>query len=115
MRGTSEPRHSRRRVTYGSGKAAPSDRELVRLHPEIFFARQAPVSARVHVDACPLEDRGYPHPRAVQGGVEAVDQDLVLVELHLAELARTARPDLGGELELRAGAGRRAGLDRQPR
>src|SRR5712692_2436646 len=103
-----------RRVTYGSGKAAPSDREFVRLHPELFLARQPAVSARAHVDARALEDGGDADLLALEGGVEAVDQDLVLIEVDLAQPARAAGPSPGRELELHPGAGGRAGLDGEP-
>src|SRR6058998_505397 len=94
-------------------QAAAADRQLVGLDPQIFLAREPAIAAAVDVDARALEHGRDPHPLVSEHRFEAVDQHLVLVQLHLAQPARAAGPDLRRQLELRARAGRRAGLDRQ--
>jgi hypothetical protein len=95
-------------------KAPAPDGQLVGLDPQLLFARQAPVAAPVDIHARALEDGGDPDLLLAEDGVEAVDENFVLVQLDLAQASRAARPDLGRELELRTRAGRRAGLDREP-
>src|SRR6266550_2778412 len=95
--------------------AAPPDRQFVCLNPQVFLAGETPVAAAVHIDAGALEHRGDADPLLVQHGLKSVDQDLVLVELDLAQPAGTSGAYFGRQLQLRTGALRRAGLDGQAR
>src|SRR5438034_278808 len=95
--------------------AAPPDRQFVCLNPQVFLAGETPVAAAVDIDAGALEHRGDANPLLVQHGVKSVDQDLVLVELDLAQAAGTSGAHLGRELQLRTRPLRRAGLDGQAR
>src|SRR3989442_2128479 len=102
------------RVTDELSQAATADRQFVCLHQKLLFARQPPVSGPVDVNACPFQDGRDPHHLARESRIEAVDQDLVLVELDLAQRPLAARTDLGRELQLGAGSLLRARLDREP-
>ena len=102
-------------VTEGLSQAAAADRQLVCLHQELLFARQPPVSAPVDVNARPLEHRRDPHHLASESRIEPVDEDLVFIELDLAQGPLAAGPDLGRELQLWARSLLRAWLDREPR
>src|SRR5256885_1188268 len=90
--------------------AAPPDRQFVCLNPQVFLAGETPVAAAVDIDAGALEHRGDADPLLVQHGLKSVDQDLVLVELDLAQPAGTTGPQLGRQLQLRARSLRRAGV-----
>src|SRR6266581_1006991 len=69
----------------------------------------------IHVNARSLEDCGDAHAHPVERGVESVDQDLVLVELDLAEPPWTGRADFVRPHQLRPYRSRRPRFDRQPR
>src|SRR6266480_1007121 len=83
--------------------AAPPDRQFVRLDPQVFLARETTVAAAVDIDAGALEHGGDADLLLVQHGVKSVDQELVFVELDLAQPAETSGAHLGRQLQLRAG------------
>src|SRR6266516_167985 len=95
--------------------AAPPDRQFVCLNPQVFLAGETPVAAAVDIDAGALEHGGNANPLLVQQGVKSVDQDLVLIELDLAQPAGTSCAPFGRPLQLRTRPLRRAGLDGQAR
>ena len=82
-------------------EAAAADRQFVRFHPELFLAGKPAIATPVHVHAGSLQYRGDAHLLALELGVEGVDQDLVLVELDLAQASGPSWPDLGRQLQLR--------------
>jgi hypothetical protein len=97
----------------GSLADAPApDRQFVRLHPEIFLVGESAVTITADIDAGPLQHGGDADADAIETGVERVDEDLVLVQLDVAQPARTGWPSLRGRHELNADASWRTGLDR---
>src|ERR1700694_3126575 len=101
-------------VAGGLTQAAAADRELVRFDPEVKLSGQPAGAGAVDVDAGPLEHGRDADSDALKHGVEAVDQNLILIELNLAEAPRSAPPPLGRELEPDPGSCGHTWLDRQP-
>src|ERR1041385_3856087 len=64
--------------------AAP-DRELVGVDQQVVLVGEAPVPVQGHVHARALQQGGDGHDLAPNGGLEALDEDLVLGQPHLAE------------------------------
>src|SRR4029077_20063394 len=103
-------------IAAGSLADAPApDRQLSRLHPEILLAGKPTIAISIHINARALQDGRDAHDHTLERGGETVDQDLVLVELDLAEAPWTRRADLVGQDQLSPRGARRPGLDRQPR
>src|ERR1700687_4437130 len=92
-----------------------ADRKLVRFDPEVDLAREAAVAIPVDIDAGTLEHRGDPHRSPVQHGVEGVDQQLILIELDVAEAPRAGGAALARELELWPRSHRATWLDGESR
>ena len=102
-------------IAGGSLADAPApDRQFVCLHPEILLAREPAIAISIGVDTCPLQDRGDSHARPLQDRDETLEEDLILVELDLAEAARTGGPRLRGGHELSPQRAWETGLDCEP-